>query len=430
MKEILLNNRTFWVFSVLTVFAGFHATAWLEEKLWQDFSISNGEEMLSFYVAPFLSLFLVAYRSFINKLSFVRTLGFSIACCLIIQLPLYDKIFEPFDYLNPSDSHLYKEAAIYMYKDRTFCSYDGNLLNTKLGNHYLYQPGYKYYLTALLFFTKGQINRSIQWVGLYLIVISITIYIFRVVSLNWNKTKIALAVIYGLIIVPALIKNMLMGVTEWLSVLLLILFYILWSKQKLEWAYVFLGLSVFVRQNLLPLALLIAALDWYSYKRIGPIIILGLLLSIPWVHNWYYAGEFRYFADYSWWAERWGISAEEYFYQTMIHPHGKVYLQYFGVDRHDYSMANSFIGYLFIPFALIIFSWTFYTIWKQEKYIFWPYAMVLFLLFLPTISYNGSSGFPRFQLLNYTAFLLLAVVILGRANRPFFIYEGNNTKNT
>nr|MCU0386068.1 hypothetical protein [Flavihumibacter sp.] len=331
MKEILLNNRTFWVFSVLTVIAGFLATTWLEEKLWQSYTVSNGIEMLALYVGPFFSLCLVAYRSCIKKMSALQTLVLAVSCCLLIQIPLHDKVFESFAYVNPSDSHLYKEAATYMYSHNTLCSYDGVILNTQIGNHYLYQPGYKYYLTALLYLTNGEINRSIQWVGQYLILITISFYIFRIVSLNWDKRKTSIALLYGLLIVPALIKNMLMGITEWLAVLLLISFFVLWTKRKLEWAYLFLGLAVFVRQNLLPLALLITVIDWISYKKTAPLVILAILLSLPWIHNLYYAGVFRYFADYSWWAERWGISAEQYFYESMILPHGKVYLQYLGI---------------------------------------------------------------------------------------------------
>ena len=423
MKELLLNKKTYRVVFVLTILAGVFATYWLEQRLWKNFTVSNGVEMLALYVGPFCSLFLVAYRSLIEKLSLLVTVGLAVGCCLLIQLPLYDKVFESFAYVIPSDGHLYKEAATYMFRNHTFCSYDGAIVNSKIGNHYLYQPGYKYYLAALLFLTNGDINRSIQWIGQYLIVITLAVYIFRVVSLNWTKSRIIIALLYVLLIVPALIKNMLMGITEWLAVLLLISFFICWTKRKLEWAYLFLGLTVFVRQNLLPLALFITIIDWISYKRMKPVLILAILLCLPWLHNWYYAGVFRYFADYSWWAERWGISAEEYFYESMILPHGRVYLQYIGIDRHDYSLANSFIGYLFIPFALVLFSLTFIQIARKEKLLFWFYGAVLFLLFLPTIAYNGSSCFPRFQLLNYTAFLMLGIVILERFNRRLSSHE-------
>lgn len=412
MNKIIKNT---WVYGCLVFFLIMIATGityYLENRLWKDFSISNGEEMLAIYVGPFISLVLLSLLVLQFKLRIWQAISFAVITWVVIQLPLLDKVFETFSYPSHGDSFLYEQAARYMYQNGTLCSYDSQIIHTQIGDHYLYQPGYKYYLALLMNFTGGEINRSIQWTGLFLIVLVLAIYIWQIATTQWGSIQKILALVFGISIIPALIKNMLMGVTEWLAVLLMFLFFICWQRQRLGWAYLFLGFVVFVRQNLLPFALLIVLIDWMEHRKPLPILIFAMILSLPLIHNLYYAGVFRYFADYSWWAERWGITPGEYFYQSMIYPHGKVYLQYLAIDRHDYSLANSFIGFIFIPFSLVLFFILLRKVYKKNAYLFWVYLAVVFLLFLPTISYNGSSGFPRFQMMNFTAFLMLAMVIL------------------
>ncbi|ULQ55714.1 hypothetical protein KJS94_13780 [Flavihumibacter rivuli] len=389
----------------------------LDRWLWKDFKISNGEEMLAFYVGPMTAVLLAFCLSYFGKMSTSRVMIAGLVACLAIQLPLFHHIPEVYDYVSGTDSHLYQRAANYMYEHKTLCSYDGHLLGTNIGNHYLYQPGYKYYLAALLFLTDGQLFRVIQFIGELFILMTMISLVCTLRKEREIPGGPVLVSLFFIGMVPSLLKSMLMGLTEWLAILMMILSFLTYHRRWYGACLVFLGLAAFVRQTFVPVALVSSFFVFpVMEKNKGwNALAFSLVLCLPFLHNYFFAGKLVYFADYSWWAERMSMTPKEYFWFSMVEPYELVFLQYFGIDVGFFSITNEIMSLLFIPLGWVVLWKMGKALLQHETLVFWGWLFLAALLVMPSLAYNGTACFPRFQMFNFSALIFLSLYLIGAA---------------
>jgi hypothetical protein len=213
--------------------AGGITTYLLDYLLWQENLSPAGKETISFFIPPFITVIFCHICLTFCRQKIVPTLFTSLFLFVIICLPLLQHTNKKFEYPKENDPHLYYQAAFYMYKNHTFCSYYNKLTGINAGNQYLYQPGYKYYLSAILFFTNGNLIRGIVFVNLLIIILSVCLTLYAIEFFTFLRGRLKLLFqLFFLGITPALTRNMLSGLSEWLAICLIFLSIFLFSKKN------------------------------------------------------------------------------------------------------------------------------------------------------------------------------------------------------
>lgn len=106
-----------------------------------------------------------------------------------------------------------------MINNRTLWGGD-SLFFPEVGNHYVTQPGYRYFILAELFLFRDlyRIVSSIN-IGFYTIVVFYFQKVIQQIVIDRNLLISLLSLL--LLFAPYAIKNLLMGLPEWLTVIML-----------------------------------------------------------------------------------------------------------------------------------------------------------------------------------------------------------------
>lgn len=135
------------------------------------------------------------------------------------------------------------------------------------GNYFVTQPGYRYFVAAELLLFKD-LYRFVSLINIALLIIAV-FYVQKLIDhiVSERGLRISLLLLVFLS-VPYAIKNLLMGLPEWLTVLLLIAVSYLYLIKKKELVAIFiLGMVPFFRQNLLITAILLALWILFNSKE-------------------------------------------------------------------------------------------------------------------------------------------------------------------
>lgn len=254
-----------------------------------------GSAMIGLFIPPFLTglyLFYYFYLHTLNKVVFAR----AILLFFLQLIPFYPLFFQetaPYPGEDLARNMIYAKNMIV---NHTLWGGDELLFDVH-SKSFITQPGYRYFVALeLLVFQK--LYRFVSVLNLSAMVASIYIYyrLLTVAGSNDTKTKNLLALI-ALFTIPYATKNVLMGLSEWLTVLALVLSsYFFIAKKNVTFAVVFLALVVFLRQNLMPPVLLLTiAMLVSSRNKVRDGIVFLALILLPVYHNLYYAHEFRFF---------------------------------------------------------------------------------------------------------------------------------------
>jgi hypothetical protein len=384
-------------------------------QLLNEFAFNFGKNLAGVLVAPILTVFYIIYCSLFDAESSVLRLR-KVLLLFIVQIvpfiPLFGQEYQP---TAESDYLRYVFYARKMLEHETLWGSD-QLFFSDAGKHLVTQPGYRYFLLVeLLLF--GKFIRAIQFLEILLYLISVyffTLAIHKSIKKGPTK-KIILLVI--LLITPAAIKNLLLGLSEWL-----VLIFMMWAcyfhlvTQNHIISIFILGLIPFIRQNLLfGTVLVYAPLLNQSTKKWLTLIAFIVPLGLPLYHNLYYAGEWRYFVDVA------RIPFLTY-NENEVAVNGINYsliasnlLHYIGFDIINDQVTFSIIGFIFLPLSVYLF-------FLLVKAIRVPKLKILFILStlstsIPTLLL-GSAYYPRFELVNVmfmlTTFLLISNSAFGR----------------
>jgi hypothetical protein len=234
-----------------------------------------------------------------------------------------------------------------------------------------------------------------------------------------------------LLSVPYAAKNILMGLSEWLTVSLIIgAVYFHFFRKSLLVAIILLALFPFFRQNALPVVLFLFFLFVNRQKnQIAYIFVFLGFLLLPLYHNLYYAGEWRFFTSiFQWPFLNYETSS------ALIKPTAFSFfhlfnncLHYIGIDIKG-TPGPDFMeeSFLFLWVFLFLFVYMGRTLHSKLSVRFF-YLSTGILVLLPGILL-ATDFYPRFEFVNI--YLILAVFLtLYKSDKSISVIPGFHKKN-
>jgi hypothetical protein len=387
-----LNNpkRTTILFFIFAII-GLLSTVFFKPLLGKSHYQAGPETIGLFIPAFFSAVFLLLMGSLHNFT--IRTLWITLSLLLIQYIPLGHLLFKVVEPNKGIDFSRYFLYAQNMIENKTLWGGD-QLIYPNDSRAYITQPGYRYFVALeLLIFQKLYRFVSIVNIGIF---IAACYFLLKIIHIKIEQTKLKF-ILSGIVIssIPYATKNILMGLPEWLTIVLLIFFtwfYII-KKQPLT-AFIILAFVPFLRQNLLPpvvIMLFIYSIIENMDRRI--IVSFLLIIFLPLYHNLYYANEFSFFAVIVQWPFlEYGLSGPTSF--DIFQPINNI-MHYTGFDFNNDRIDFIEEGVL----MLIGFSITYFLLGKyieNKAARKWFYALTFFSLIIPTI-FMGTEFYPRFE---------------------------------
>lgn len=254
-----------------------------------------GYQMRGLFVPPFLTAVYLFYAFYTKQIKPAVLLKAMLLYFLQL-IPFYPLFFLETAPYPGEDLARLTIYAKNMIAERTLWGGD-ELLFPVNSKSFITQPGYRYFVAfELVVFQK--LYRFVSILNLAAMLSGIYMYykILMQSSIKNSKVKMLLALI-ALLSIPYATKNVLMGLSEWFTVLILLLsIYFYLVKKWVSAAMFLLALVVFFRQNLLPPVLLIAVIIFINNenKWRNGLVFMGVLM-LPLYHNLYYQHEWRFF---------------------------------------------------------------------------------------------------------------------------------------
>jgi hypothetical protein len=361
-------------------------------NLLQGFPFNFGKNLIGVFIPSILT---VAYFT-INgyKDEFAKRLMIKSLILYLIQiLPFAPTFFEVFKPTQGDDFHRYYDYANYMLKHHTLYGAD-ELWFPSQGKHYLTQPGYRYFIAAeLLLF--GDLYRFVEFINIVIFLVCLFCFQKVIKKVVLEKSLQLSILILTLLLTPYAIKNVLMGLSEWLTVsLLMFACYLYISRSYTGYTFFILGLVPFFRQNIVIAVVLIALwLLLHHSKKLKLIILFLIPLLLPLYHNLYYAGEWRFLVK---------------LHQTPLinnsYPAGLDFSVIFhnlfrliGIEVTQEGLAFHFVALIFLPFSIGIY----FLLIKKLPNIRWQifYLLITISGIIPGLLL-GKDYYPRFEFIS------------------------------
>ena len=386
------------------------ASSFFTFPLLNGYKYNFGKNLIGLFIPPFLCLVYLTIASFKHTLS--KRFFFKALILYCIQIlpftPLFFQVFQP----TVSDDF----ARYYLYAQNMLDNdtlWGGDKLFFKdEGNYYVTQPGYRYFIAVELMLFRD-LYRFVQFLNIAFLLFALYLLqnlIQQVIRERWLQISLSVLV---LLFTPYAVKNVLMGLPEWLTVSMLALFAYLYIVPRKEMTAMFiLGLVHFLRQNLLINALLFAFFTlFYSQNKMKLLACFVIPLFLPLYHNLYYAGEWRFlvrvfdlpFLNYSQ-----DTSALPRFNFDLIL---RNVLHYLGIDVVDGRVIFVIIAAIFLPFFLSLYVVLLNKLASLKwKLIFLGITMsaIVPAIFLATAYY------PRFEFVNVAVVLVTFLLLYDR----------------
>ena len=395
LKKWFNTRNELLLFSILA-FAGI-ITSFATYGLVASCRYNSGKSLAGVFVAPLTTIFfliIVVSKNGFGKMHFVKCL---VLFCL--QLLPYSPLFLQQVIPVPYDDYSrYVQYATNMYAHHTLWGGD-RLIYSNAGLHYVTQPGYRYfiYLELLAF---GNLYRVLTFIQSAMYVFAayclVKMIVYKVKDLWLRYGMLALVLLMS----PYAIKNSMLGLQEWLTVLLLAMgLYSFKILNRPAVAVFLLALVPFMRQNLLiSMALIVTYIIINSKQKIRLVICFFVPLLLPLYHNLYYANSWRFFVDMH------RIPFVAYKDELGTIPSGIDYklfltnlLHYAGFEMEEWKLTFSFLAFIFIPYAVLLYYFLLKSLSNfQTKGWF---LLVTMSAVIPSFLL-GSAYYPRFEFIN------------------------------
>lgn len=379
--------------------------------LLDQYPYNSGKNVIGLFIPPFLCvLYLTAYGFYFKLHKFFLIKALILYLILVIPFgPLFFQVFQP----TPDDDfNRYFLYARNMVDNHTLWGGD-KLFFPDEGNYYVTQPGYRYFI-ALELLVFGKLYRLISFVNIGCLIVGfyyLLKLIQEVVYQNWLKRSLLIQV---LLFTPYAVKNLLMGLPEWLTVLLLVaMAYLYLIREKQIVAIVILGLVPFFRQNLLITVLLLAFLLCYSSRQKLVLLICFLVpLFLPLYHNLYFAHEWRFFVRIFEFPFL-NISSDNF---TLSSLNFDILLNnlvhYLGIDIKD-DQANIIpIAIIFLPFSVVLYVMSTRNLVLLKSRV--TFIVTTMSAIVPAI-FLGTGYYPRFEFVNVAIVLITFLILKNRS---------------
>ena len=351
-----------------------------------------GPHTLALFIPPVAAVGIVSACVWLGSTG-ARYVLLSFLVLVVSFLPLTSLIREPIVYHKGDDVVRYDTYARNMIENRTV--WGGDALLHEGQNHYVDQPGYRYFLAATMVVT-GRANRGMQVLHLFLYWITVAVFL-TVVSPRLSLTFRRGLALFAFLSSPFAAKAVLLGIGEWVAVV-----FVLWSITAFvcalyRIAVLLMALVPFFRQNMFVAAglmvllfVLISSKKWWVRGVNG---ILGILvLLLPLWHNIFYADEVRLLVtntavpfDYTW------KNAGDIVVRILERS-----LHYLGFSFESGSFSQMIIGTLFAPLGTFLVILSVIHLSGMARII----AVVLVLSVIVPTLILGWAYFPRFEYLN------------------------------
>ena len=352
-----------------------------------------GSNLAGLFLPVFLSVIYCTITGFqykADKLLLLKTL-----ILYFVQItpfiPLFLQVFGT--KMFGDDFERYYTYARYMIEHHTLYGAD-RLGYPGMGDSYLTQPGYRYFVAAELLLFR-ELYRFVQFLNLALLITASFFFIKTIKAAVANRKTQLIIFILLILLTPYATKNTLMGLSEWLTMVLLVLmayFYII--RQQAAAAIILAGFVPFFRQNLLfPVALLVLLMMRNRPKKGW--LLLGFLLPLflPLYHNLYFAGEWRFFVPVHYTpfinpAYPLGYNFEVLFFNL---------LRLFGFDTMAGNVRPDALALVFLPYFLFLYGYLLIQLpssgWR------WLFVFLALIATLPGLTL-GKDYYPRFEFLS------------------------------
>lgn len=366
-----------------------------------------GKETIGLFIPPFFTAVFLYIAG--SREQFSGTILFLSLLLYIIQLlPFGSLLFEIIQPNPKEDFERYVQYAQNMIQNNTLWGGD-QIRYPHLSKAYITQPGYRYFVALeLLVFQELYRFVSVFNIGLFLVAV---FYLFKFIDQqSVPKHLRQLISLLVLLTIPYATKNILMGLTEWLVIVLLITcLYLHYTKSKWLPAVIILAFIPFIRQNLLPPVFVMLFLFFFSRKEnLKAYLLFTFILLLPVYHNLYYAGEFRFFTSiFKWPFMKYAPSSAAAFdffkpFNNLLHYAG------FDISKKIDFMEESVL-FLLLFTGLYFFLGRFLLSGKLRLLYF---AITGITVLLPSVLL-ATDFYPRFEFVN-TYFVLAIFIILHR----------------
>lgn len=403
-KKYLSLRNTFIFFSVMG-----STLVLLFSRQNQPLAHQFGYEAIPFFFPPLIvTLFFSIHgeaAGFNRKLLFTSILLFFLLC-----IPVWDQLFKT---VQPNKEDDFEKTVTYaqnMIQNKTLWGGD-QLIFKKEGRSFVMQPGFRYFVALEIWICNG-LYRIISIINLLLFTISL--FILQKTIAHVIKHKKIKQWLYALMLisVPYAAKNILMGLSEWLAILLLILsLYFYFYRNHLLLSVVFLAFIPFIRQNTLPTVVFIYIMYMLkSGARLLYLTIFLLILFLPVYHNLYYAGEWRFFTRIFEWPflqyDKAGTINRPI--GISLHHIGNNFLHYLGVDIKKGKIDFLEESFLFLWLFLFMFYYSGRLVQLISNKLLY-YTITITFIILPGLLL-ATDYYPRFEFVNI--YLIIAVFLL------------------
>jgi len=225
---------------------------------------------------------------------------------------------------------------------------------------------------------------------------------------------------------PFVVKNILMGLTEWSTITVFIFFCCAYLKNKKILAVCLLALIPFIRQNLLITSLLIFFWlltqwpNWWKYA-----VCFLLLLLLPVYHNLYYAGEWKFLATYYNQGDYLVLEPGSSLFLKIIKTFLYKFLSYLGISWATKNLWANAISVLCIPFGTYLYFRCIQQLKGKNRQLF---LAVTLSAILPTLILGGNAYYPRFEWTNLMIAFLFYGLLFSKKMGEFSGFENNDRK--
>ena len=413
IKDSIFRNKSFVPVSAFFLFAlcgilGIQLTI----RPLPNNSFALGKEMISMFIPFLMSMTYLIVLCVIKSLTF-RTLLLVFSLFVVLVLPFKGVLGDPIEYHKKDDAFIYSLTAKNMVEAQTLWCGDGLLTGNENVRHFTRQPGYRYYV-AMWILLFGTEQRLFQFINMGIYVVCMALLLHKSLHTNLDTRILSGTLAFLFLSAPFAAKMILMGIAEWLALVLLMFGTIFFVQKKYAYSAVFFALAPFMRQNLLIVsALFFIILLLHSNKKILLSLWYFMLILLPLWHNIYYGHALRFFADYG--------RTEKL--MLFSHPDSSMFLTtiknvlyhlslYSGIDYRS-DLHTNLVAVTFIPFGTLLVVYMGKRLGGILRYAFW--CLISFAV-APTLFF-GWAYYPRFEFVNLFV-AVLSYIILCNSRLP------------
>ena len=391
------------LFSCLTVTGMF--ISYFLKKQFSLLQYQFGKETLVLFILTSLAAAYLIICSYFRKLEY-KDLILTLLLYLFTLLPLGNTLVNEVLPNPQEDFERYVQYAQNMIDQGTLWGGD-EIRFPDRGKAYITQPGYRYFVAAeLLIF--GKLYRYVSIVNLMFFLIAFFYLVKFIPKIIEHKKLQSLTSIFVLLTVPYATKNILMGLTEWLVIVLLICCLWLYHSKKLFPTIIILAFIPFIRQNLLPpVFVLLLLLCFQQQAKWKLYLLFTFILLLPVYHNLFYAGEFRFFTSIFKWPfikynDNSSAAGFDFFklLNNLLHYVG------FDISKKPDFLEESFLFLLL--FIGLYFYWGRFLQNRQLRFLY--YVITAVTVLIPTLLL-ATDFYPRFEFVNVYFVLAFFLVL-------------------